>query len=214
MVGWCVGPTDELAAATVTAAGRCGSAGAAGATLPPRRLRRRVVPVGRLSRHTAPVDRTDRQGCRRSRHCHRKSCWPPSASPLRPSLVARRSSARPTTPARLFARAPCFATCGRVLRAAGRPGTGGVVLPRRPGEAKPAGPGRVCQLPDPKNRATSTSRDLGVDIPCPVWLPWADWGTREADSDPTRNPTTLLPQHPRPGPFPSEPGPPEASSSQ
>ena len=85
-------------AATVTAAGRCGSAGAAGATLPPRRLRRRVVPVGRLSRHTAPVDRTDRQGCRR-RNCHCTSCWPPSHR--RSNL---RSSARPTT--RLPARPP------------------------------------------------------------------------------------------------------------
>ena len=40
----------------------------------------------------------------------------------------------------------------------------------------------------PKTFTTSTSRDLGVDIPRPVWLPWDDWVTREAEADRPRTP--------------------------
>ena len=65
-----------------------------------------------------------------------------------------------------------------------------------------------------KTLTTSISRDLGVDIPLLVWLPCGRQGDEGGRSRPPTDPTTLLPQHPRPGPFPSEPGPPEACSSQ
>ena len=39
-----------------------------------------------------------------------------------------------------------------------------------------------------KTLTTSTSRDLGVDIPLLVWLPWDDWVTREAEADRPRTP--------------------------
>ena len=65
----------------------------------------------------------------------------------------------------------------------------------------------------PETLTTSISRDLGVDIPRSVWLPWVDRAAREVKADPPTDSTPLLPRRSRPGPFPLESGPPEACSS-
>jgi len=66
----------------------------------------------------------------------------------------------------------------------------------------------------PKTLTTSISRDPGVDRTLPVWLPCGRQGGEGGRLRPAGDPATLLPQHARPDPFPSEPGPPEACSSQ